>query len=180
MAKKKGKKLKRKKDSTGGMGVSVKNARALGTTIAGVLIGEIVETAVERMLQKASATNSDGDKGDDDRNQQDSDHPNIAQAGVAALKENLEDLPSVKDAADAVKAVVGEVTPRMTDVVDVLREAGQRSLNRSRDSLEATTQNATHGIGDAAKTLVGAVSSASPDFDGKKSKKKGKKKGNKS
>lgn len=161
------------------------NAKTIGTTIAGVLIGELIEAAVERLVQK-NRTTSTADASDEDTTHENGDRlgvVDVVQSAAIGVQDNLDDVkPAVREAIAAIRSVVSEVTPKLADVIDALKTAPQQS--------QQSIQHSASGIGNMTKTVMreavntakSAVAVASDENEQgiKKGKKKGKKKNKKS
>jgi hypothetical protein len=160
------------------------NAKTIGTTIAGVLIGEIIEAAVERLVQKNKTTSTNAsDEVTADENGDRPDGVAVVQNAALGIQDNLDDVkPAVREAIATIKAAVSNVTPKIADVVDALKTAPQQSQQSIQHSASGIGNMTKAVMREAVNTAKGAVAVASDKSElvTKKGKKKGKKKSKKS
>ncbi len=202
MAKKKSKKnhlLDEAQGNQGVMGALGGNAKTIGATIVGALIGEVVEAAVERLIQKAgngngrhadnddesnaSNQNASNESRDSSKEETASQHhtaTNPIQSAAFGVQDNLSDVRlSMRDAIDAIRLAVGDVTPSFTDVMDTLKTTpkhSKRSVQQSASHIGNTAKTAVQEAVSTAKSTVAELVPANSDPFSKRDKKKGKKK----
>jgi len=166
MAKQKSKKKDDVKKKDNGVDIFGVDARKVGVAVAGILIGEIVEAAVQRLGEKQVGLD-DSDSKDDSGNG----HSNPLKNAASQVGEQVEEVgSSAKDTADAIRASAGNVTLNLSDVVDVLRDAGQRLKEKSADTISSSSGNVVENVSSGATAVLDRVL---PDT---KKSKKGKKK----
>jgi hypothetical protein len=177
---KKRKKLAREQDGhteMGALGTRVKN---VGTTVAGVLIGEVVEAAVEELLKRFPNAS-----GSNNTHPQNVSHKNgdRLHSTVSKLQDSIEDAElDAPDVVDTIKASAAHIQPGLIDTIEKLKDATQQPA----EAVKATTQTTVADAVNVAKSVIDAVSSEnltqSNQKHHKKSKrsKKGKKKQKKS
>lgn len=172
-------------NSSGIMSAMGANAKTIGTTIAGVLIGEIIEAAVEHLVQKSKTTSTDhpSDKATDDENGDRPGMVGVVQSAAVGIQDNLDDVkPAVREAIATIRSAVSDATPKLADVIDALKAApkqSQRSIQHSASGVGDMTKAVMKEAVNTAKSAV-AVASDKNDQGTKKGKKKGKKKNKKS
>ena len=174
--KKKGK-LAKEQDQQGEATVLGANVKDIGMALAGVLVGEVVQIAIDRLLH---ANHSKPTQTGDNHDSQPGHHNPIEQA-TSTLHSSFDDTkPVIRDALHAVRSVVSEMTPDLNDVLGNLKDITQRSALSSVETVENTTGRTIGGAVDTAKTTAKTVINAlNADVDRNSSKKKGKKKKNK-
>lgn len=190
MAKKKSKKKRNKiaKDqsrqkSQNLAGDSVKNA---GLVLASLLIGQIVEAAIERLLRQFpnhapatanATTHVTPEPAQPSRNGQELPHAmaHPVESSLSALRPGTAQ-PGVKDLIEAVRAAVRDVTPTLEDAVGILKTNTWQSVQQAVGTAGSTTKTAVEGAVSSAKTLIDQLTPTETDGHGKSGKKKRKKK----
>ncbi|GAB4367984.1 MAG: hypothetical protein Kow00121_06700 [Elainellaceae cyanobacterium] len=179
MGKKKKKNKKKNQNSTdngNNLNVLGVDAKQVGATLAGVLIGELVEAATERLMERIT-----NHKDHSDHKKTNGIGTTSIQLAASKVADQLEDAgSSVTSKSQSVRSSVGQLTPDMTNVIEVLRDAGQRLKENSINNLSNSPESLAEGITDSAKGAIANVA-ASIDLSalsqsGKKGKKKKKNK----
>lgn len=168
------------------------NAPQLGAAIAGLIVAEIAQATVEHLLQKTVMKDAN-DSNSQDYAEADDLAPReklqtVAANAISDLQSKIEDVKEpVKTSAQSVKAAAGEVPPAFSGIAELVKEATQKAIAQSIDSLgnsldtgALSSQALVAGAADSAKNLVGAITSGSDNKANKKHKKKDKKKKKKS
>lgn len=166
--------------------------KEVGMAIAGVVVGELLDKAIERLVHKTTA-NPDTDS-DDIALDADQAHPNhqnpIKQTvlavtdNAAGLKDNIKESVAgaasqvreqgshTKEMIQTLRATVSELTPDLSDVVAVLKNAALQSMQ---DSNRATEKTINHAVETVDSTKKSALNALNADRKGKKHKKAKKK-----
>lgn len=170
MAKKKSKKkgkLAKEQNQQGAANPLGLNVKEMGTALAGVIVGEIIQVAIDRLMQSSNSPNKQIEL------DQGSHAGNPIQNATSTLQENISDTkPAVKDALQAVRSVVSEMTPDLGSIVGSLRDVAQQSTSSSVGTIENTAGRTVEGAVDTARTVVNAFTA---DIDRNITKKKNKK-----
>lgn len=161
------------------------DARKLGTAVASVLVAEIANAAVQRFSRHAFGDSTDGVDLEDAADQV-ADQSNVAKDGSAQvskaasrLGEQAANAEAVAgEAAQKVRSSLGNVTLNLSDVVDVLRDAGQRLKEQSGGVVNASSDTVLNGIAAGATAVLERVTPDTQSNFGKskKASKKHKKK----
>ncbi|MBD0267406.1 MAG: hypothetical protein ICV77_03835 [Cyanobacteria bacterium Co-bin8] len=175
-----GKKISKQQTNKSGTEVLGVDVRQLGVTVAGVIVGELVQAATQRLTQKSEESDSskDGTNGSDRLNPVKSVKSVATKAG-----DQIEDVGStVGNAAHSVQASASDLAPYLGDLVGILQDAGQRLKDKSVNGLSNSPESIVQGITTSARNAIDALTpdkpqnSLSKSKKSKKSKKKGKKK----
>ena len=158
------------------------DAKQLGVTVAGLIVGELVQAATQRLIERSTGSEDDGNGNDEDGGRL---QPvNSVKSAAAKAGSRIEEAGSaVGDTAQTVQASAGNVAPYLGELVDVLQDVGQRLKEKSVSSLSDSPDAIADSITTTARNALGALTSngslAVLDKSNKKSsksKKKGKKK----
>lgn len=174
MTKKKSKnknaKLSKKALKKQGAGIDLQQ---VGATLAGAVVGGVMEAAVERLTQKVS----ENKPGDDSKNHRHSSNV-IKQTAhdrphpISKLQDAVEEAkPMAKDAIGTVRASAADLTPNLADG---LREVAQQPIQQSVELVENQTERVIAGVANAAKNAASALQldkANKPDKKDKKAKK---------
>jgi len=186
----KGTKFSKEKDGFAGAGTLGTNVKQLGTTIAGVLISEVVEAVVEKLVERFDSNQNHAsaalDKGTDNTITGSITSVDTHRAGIAQpltdtptplQSETNEDVkPSVQEAVEVIKETVSDFTPSLADVVNALKDRSRRSLQESFDAATSKAGLTLDTAADTAREVVQVLNTGNSSRKGKKGKKKGKKK----
>lgn len=163
-------------------GDSVKNA---GLVLASLLIGQIVEAAIERLLRQFpnhaptanATTHATPEPAQPSRNGQELPHAiaHPVESSLSALSPRTAQ-PGVKDLIEAVRAAVQDVTPTLEDAVGILKTNTWQSVQQAVGTAGSTTKTAVEGAVSSAKTLLDQLTPTETGGRGKSGKKKRKKK----
>lgn len=156
------------------LGLDVKQ---LGMALAGVIVAELAEVLADQVMQKLSSKDRwkgvakhDSDPADDPSEQP-------MRARVSKLGEQLQETgPALSSAADTVRSSVKDFNPSFDEIVDVLREVGQRVKAKSTSPFNASPAAVKAGVASSAKTAAAVLGAKAASSGLKKSPKKGKKK----
>lgn len=153
-------------------GQSIKTA---GMVLASVLLGQIIEAAIERLLQKFPAHSSSPAMAENGSNGQELSqtalHP-IEQSGVTLAAEMGTSPLGVQDVVEAVRDAVRDVTPTLDEVMDTLKAGTWRSVQQAVGTAGNTTMTAVEGAVSGAKTLIDRLHPTEPVSSNKSGKKK--------
>jgi hypothetical protein len=148
-----------------------------GATVVSMIVGAIVEVAVQKLLDKAVSTQI----ADDDRHSQDSHsaekhhHNDTFKSTTSTLQNNFDDVKlSLKDAIEAVSSVTNENTPSLKGLVDNIKDVLLNSVERSKKTVRDKSKLAMAGVADTTQNVVDDLIEA-PDKQKKKEKKNKKK-----
>ncbi len=164
-------------DTQGKKGFLGTNMKRVGMTLAAVLIGEIVEVAIERLMQKMSERHA-VDKDDANSLSRENVEPADSQANsikstALKLQDKIEDVSfPLKDVLEAIRVAIRKNTPNLADVVDSLREIPQRSLQQSVGTAGNTAEMAVDGLVTTLRDVLDAIDLKESDKLPKKDKKK--------
>lgn len=189
MAKKKSKKKHKKATKHQGSQTSqdfveggVKN---FGILLASLLIGQIVEAAIERLLHKvpnSSASTATANSAENGRNVPDPSHSiapivasSIVGSGLALEQEGEAVKLGIRDVIEAVRDVVREVTPTLEDVASGLKTGTLQTVQQAVGTAGNQTKTVVEDAVSSAKSLVDKLTPGDTDTGRKLSKKKHKK-----
>jgi hypothetical protein len=159
------------------------DARQIGVAIAGVLVTEIANIAVQKLSEKVLGKDEPSDLDVDDLNgREDGGKSNPIYAAAAQVGNKVGQAESsVGDVADAVRSSIGNLKISLSDVIDVLRDAGQHLKTQSASvintSSEAVSENVSSTTTAVRDRVVPQVKS---EFKKARKNKKNKKKNKKS
>lgn len=136
------------------------DARKLGTAVASVLVAEIANAAVQRLSRStfgdsASAVDLEDVADSNDVAKDGSDKVSKAASRLGEQAANAE--LSAEDAVQKVRSSLGNVTLNLSDVVDVLRDAGQRLKEQSGGVVNASSDTVLNGIAAGATAVLERV-----------------------
>jgi hypothetical protein len=141
------------------------DVKSIGAAVASILVSEIVEAAVQRFSHPYSDSNQDTVG---------SNHNNAFRDVAARVKDEAQHVgASAKDATDDLRTSAANVTLNLSEVVDVLRDAGQRLKQKSTGNLTPSADAVISTVSSGATAVLDRVL---PNT--KKSKKSKKKKKN--
>jgi hypothetical protein len=148
-----------------------------GATVVSMIVGAIVEVAVQKLLDKAVSTQT----ADDERNSQDSHsaekhhHNDTFKSTTSTLENNFDDVKlSLKDAIEAVSSLTNENTPSLKGLVDNLKDVVLNSVERSKNTVKDKSKLAMAGVAGTTQNIVDNFIEA-PNKQKKKEKKNKKK-----
>lgn len=170
MGKKKSKKDGvQKKQKQGGL----VDTKRIGTAVAGVLVGELVNAAVQKLSQKAlNANGSDADK------ETGKDNPNLLQNVASEVGDRVGKIErSAGNTAEAVRLSASNLTVNLSDVIEVLQDTGEQLKEQSADVISTSSEAILGNVSQGAVALLARVipdtqKKSKKDHKGKKSKKK--------
>lgn len=187
MAKKKSKKKHKKekgtkkKDSQISSALDQSNIKNLGIMFASLLIGQIVESAIERLLQKNSSPTTSTSVPETPQNGSEATtlshsipHP-VASSVLTLDQESGASQLELKDVVEAVRVAVQEMTPTLDDVVHELKTSAWQSVQQAVRTAETKTGIAVKGAVSSAKSLMENLNPNETSILNKPSKKKHKK-----
>jgi hypothetical protein len=170
MSKKKSKKKNKaqKKQKQGNPNI---NTKRVGAAVAGVLVSELVNAAVQRLSEKAlKADDAETD------NEFKNDRSNPLQTVVSKMGDRVEEIEaSAGDTVDVARSSVNNLTVNLSDVIDVLQDTGEQLKDRSANIISHSSGAILENVSSGAIAVLDRVM---PDTDkaSKKSKKNKKKK----
>lgn len=155
------------------------DTKQIGATLIGVLIGELIETATERLVKNMSSANGE-DQEQKRHTSHHKHHANPVQAAVSKVEDQLEAVtPDVDDTVNAVRSTVSNVSPNLSNVIDGLRDAGRQLKEKSMLSLINSPDTVLEGISSTAVSAIDGIADSfgvKPQNTSKKKNKKKKKK----
>ncbi|MBD2081779.1 hypothetical protein [Leptolyngbya sp. FACHB-17] len=149
--------------------------KTAGMVMASVLLGQIIEAAIERLLQKfpahapLPATAENGSNGQELPHT--IAHP-VEQPGMTLASGMGASPLGVQDVIEAVRDAVRDVAPTLDDVVDTLKVGTWRSVQQAVGTAGNTTMTAVEGAVSGAKTLIDKLHPTEPVASKKLGKKK--------
>lgn len=173
MAKKKSKKKHKKIDKTQVQALDQGNFKNIGIMIASVLMLQVVEAAIDRLLQKLPSqpplpANAETDT-------QEPSYP--IESSTLAIGNEIGTLPlDVKDLVEAVRATVRDMSPTMDDLATLLKSGTWRTVQQAVGTAGTTTKTAVEGAVSGARTFIDQFKSSEAEVQSKSGKKKRKKK----
>jgi phage-related protein len=170
---------RKKKGGRGFLGGVLGNA---GASIISMIIGAIVEVAVQKLLDKAVNTQTT----DDDRISKEShstekhhSHSAPVKGTTSTLQDNFDDVKlSLKDAIEAVSSVANENTPSLKGLVDNIKDVILNSVERSKSTVSNKSKLAFENVAGTSQNVVDNLIEV-PDKQTKKKKNKKAKKAKK-
>lgn len=154
--------------------------KRLGTVLINVLIAELIEAAIERVMQKmVHSDESDQTNGSHDKAMvaEDRGERSRLKSATVSLQDKWDSAsPAMRDAIDAVRVAIREITPDWTEVTQLLQELTQQSWTPSPEAAPRTDQVMDNATG-AMRTVMDnfRASDDRPVAKKRKSKKKAKK-----
>jgi hypothetical protein len=124
------------------------DARQIGVAVAGVLVSEIANIAVQKLSEKAFKKDDQNDFDDDnlhDNENGDSVNPLYAVAAKAGDKVGQVE-SSAGDVADAVRSSIGNLKISLSDVIDVFRDAGQQLKTQSASAFNTSSEVVSENV----------------------------------
>lgn len=173
------------KNENNGIDILGVDARHLGTAVASVLLAEIANAAVQRLSQQTFGNSSHntepGDIPNPDDRVKDGSDTLFNKASRFGQQSANTDESSVEDTVQKVRSSLGNMTLNISDVVDVLRDAGQRLKEQSSSVMNTSSDSVLNGIATGATAVLERVApdsqaSLTKSKKGSKQKKKHKKK----
>lgn len=156
------------------------DTREIGAAVAGMLLTEIVTVAVQRLSRKTFGLDEAGDK------EALQDNANPLQAATAQVGNQV---GNVRDAAgetlESMRASANDVSLKLSDIVDVLRDAGERLKAKSSTAINGASPAVLGSVANGATAVLERVIPDTKDASepstekpkkGHKNKKKNKKK----
>jgi len=144
------------KNKNDGIDIFGVDARQIGAAVAGIVIGEIVEAAVQRFGEQHSGLDGADDTSD---NHKSNNHKSNPLKNVASqVEDRFEDAgASAKDTAETIRASAGDTPLNMSDVVDVLRDAGERLKDRSSNAISTSSGIVADSVSNRATAVLDRV-----------------------
>jgi hypothetical protein len=179
-SKKKHKKVPKSQDSQANQDFVEGSLKDFGILLASLLIGQIVEAAIERLLHKVPSPNAStaiANPVDNESNLPDPSHsisPIVAGSVLALEQEEAVNL-GMKDLIEAVRDAVREVTPTLEDVAGGLRTSTLQTVQQAVGTAGNKTKTVVEGAVSSAKSLMDKLTPSDTDTGKKLSKKKHKK-----
>lgn len=144
------------------------NAQRIGTALAGVLLAEIVEVAVERLLQKRRTTKNDSDDAQS--------NSNVLQQASAGVQDTVGEVkPAVSDVVDVVRSILTEFSPGLMDTADSLKNTAGQAINQTVSTEKDIAKKVSNDVVDKAQRVVNTVRQSGVAVLDQKDKKKKKK-----
>jgi hypothetical protein len=173
MAKKKSKKKHKKIGKAQGQALDQGNIKNVGIMIASVLMLQIVEAAIDRLLQKLPSQTSLPANTETDRQELSYSIESSAltlgnEMGVSPL--------DVKDLVEAVRATIRDMSPTVDDLATLLKSGAWRTVQQAVGTAGTTTKTAVEEVVSGARTFIDKLKSSEAEVQSKSGKKKRKKK----
>jgi hypothetical protein len=148
---------KQSKDSSNGILDGI-DAKQLGVTVAGLIVGELVQVATQRLIERG--TNSEDDEQGDDDEENRLQPVNAVKSVATQAGSQIKSAGStVGDTAQTVQASASNVAPYLGELVDVLQDVGQRLKEKSVSSLSDSPDAIADSITTTARNALGALAS---------------------
>ncbi len=168
--------------------------RQIGTTIAGILISEVVEAVVERLVERLDSNQNHASAALNEEvgnpiagsiSSVDTHRTDIAQHPSDTVPDAVTSLqpetnvetngnvkPLVQEAVEVIKETVSDFTPSLADVVNALKDRPARSFQQSVDTVTNKAGLTVETAMDTAREVVQVLNAGNSSKKGKKLRKR--------